>query len=131
MSSTYEIVFDGGSKGNPGKGYGSYQVTKAGALVAHNTLDFGDNVTNNEAEYMTLVNALTWLADDLGNEATNSTVTVHGDSQLVIRQLTGEWKIKNARMRPLAIQARQQMDRFADVTLNWHRRDVSVLRLGH
>lgn len=131
MQATYEIVFDGGSKGNPGIGYGSYQITQDGAIIAHNSLDYGDNITNNQAEYMTLVNALMWLADDLGPDAASAAVVVHGDSQLVIRQVKGEWKIKNAGLRPLAMEVRKQMDRFAEVTLTWHPRAMSVSRLGH
>ena len=131
MSSTYEIVFDGGSKGNPGKGYGSYQITHNGGIIAHTPEDYGDNITNNQAEYMTLVCALTWLADTLDDKASKSAVSVHGDSQLVIRQLKGEWKIKDVKLRGLAIDARRQMDRFGSVSLNWHPRSKSVERLGH
>ncbi len=131
MTAPYEIVFDGGSKGNPGLGYGSYQITRDGELIAHNTLEYGDRITNNRAEYMTLVNALSWLADELGDEAARASLVVHGDSQLVIRQLNGQWKIKDAGLRALAMDARVQMSRFASVSLNWHARANSVQRLGH
>ncbi|HEV2128936.1 MAG TPA: ribonuclease HI family protein [Thermomicrobiales bacterium] len=131
MTAVYDIIFDGGSKGNPGLGYGSYQITRDRAIVAHTQLDYGDNVTNNQAEYWTLLNALRWLADDLGDEARDASVTVHGDSQLVIKQLKGEWKIKDAKLRGIAMETRAQMDRFKDVSLAWHRRDVSVQQLGH
>lgn len=131
MGTTYEIVFDGGSKGNPGKGYGSYQITRDGSTVAHTAEEYGDNFTNNQAEYLTLIRALTWLADELGDEAPSTSVVVHGDSQLVIRQLNGQWKIKNAGLRDLAMDARMQIARFGNVTLNWHPRAMSVARLGH
>lgn len=131
MTATYDIIFDGGSKGNPGLGYGSYEITRDGAIIAHTQLDYGDNVTNNQAEYRTLLNALRWLADDLGDETPNVSVTVHGDSQLVIKQLKGEWKVKDATLRGIAMETRAQMERFRDVSLAWHRRDVSVQRLGH
>ncbi|MDQ4045199.1 MAG: ribonuclease HI family protein [Chloroflexota bacterium] len=128
---TYDVIFDGGAKGNPGLGYGSYQIARDGAVIAHTRLDYGDNVTNNQAEYMTLLNALQWLADDLGDAASSAKVEVHGDSQLVIKQLSGEWKIKDARLRQIAMETRAQMDRFQDVSLTWHRRDISVELLGH
>jgi len=131
VTSTYEIVFDGGSKGNPGKGYGSYEVTKDDHVIAHTAMEYGDNITNNQAEYMTLIRALTWLADELGDAARNASVVVNGDSQLVIRQLKGEWKIKDATLRGLATDARMQMARFGAVTLTWHPRAKSVARLGH
>ncbi len=131
MTAPYDVIFDGGSRGNPGMGYGSYEVTCDDAVIAHTQLDFGDNVTNNQAEYMTLLNALEWLADHLGPKAAGATVSVHGDSQLVIRQLNGEWKIKDARLRRIAMDTRKQMNRFHEVSLKWHRRAVSVERLGH
>lgn len=131
MSETYEIVFDGGAKGNPGLGYGSYEITQDSEVVAHNTEEYGDKVTNNQAEYRTLVLALSWLADSLGDEAKSSLVVVHGDSRLVINQLKGEWKIKDAILRRIAMDARSQMNRFANVELNWHPRAKSVKILGH
>lgn len=131
MSETYEIVFDGGSKGNPGRGYGSYEITQDKEVVAHNAEEYGNNVTNNQAEYRTLALALSWLADYLGDEAKSSLVVVHGDSRLVINQLKGEWKIKDAILRRIAMNARSQMNRFANVELNWHPRAKSVKILGH
>lgn len=131
MSGVYEIVFDGGSKGNPGLGYGSYEISQNGEVLAHNLEQYGNNVTNNQAEYRTLVHALAWLADHAGEELSSTTIEVYGDSQLVIKQLKGEWKIKDAILRRIAMDARAQMDRFADVRLNWHPRAMSVKRLGH
>ena len=53
------IVFDGGSLGNPGKGYGSYRLRPPGGeWEAAVRLDFGGGVTNNEAEYRSLLGAL-------------------------------------------------------------------------
>ncbi len=52
------IIFDGGSKGNPGKGYGSYALRWPGQQERIVKLQFGDDVTNNEAEYDTLIAAL-------------------------------------------------------------------------
>lgn len=131
MSATYEIVFDGGSKGNPGLGYGSYEITRNGEVLVHNQEQYGDKVTNNQAEYRTLLHALTWLADHLGADAGSAVIRVHGDSQLVIKQLRGDWKIKDVILRGIAMDTRRQMNRFADVHLNWHPRAMSVLRLGH
>jgi ribonuclease HI len=131
VTATYDIVFDGGSKGNPGLGYGSYEITRDDEVICHQRLDYGDRVTNNQAEYTTLVRALEWLADELGPASVTARVRVHGDSQLVIKQLNGEWKIKDATLRGIAMDARVQIARFAGVTLSWHPRAVSVKRLGH
>src|SRR5919202_497396 len=52
------LVFDGGSIGNPGRGYGSYQLTVRGKPEPPKRLEFGEQYTNNEAEYDTLLRAL-------------------------------------------------------------------------
>lgn len=128
---TFEIVFDGGALGNPGKGYGSYEITSNGGVIRHQREDYGDNVTNNQAEYQTLIEALAWLASDLGEASATTDVVVNGDSQLVLNQLLGKWKVKNEGLRPLHHQASQLIRRFGRVSLIWHARSNSVRRLGH
>jgi ribonuclease HI len=128
---TFEIVFDGGSLGNPGKGYGSYEITCNGEVLRRTRHDYGDNVTNNQAEYQTLIEALKWLAEDLGLNAGTARLVVNGDSQLVINQLTGKWKVKHPGIRPLVQEALELIGRFGKVTLTWHDRSNSVKRLGH
>lgn len=127
----YEIVFDGGSLGNPGMGYGSYEITSRGAVVRHQRHDYGDKVTNNQAEYRTLIEALKWLAVELGDSARTTSVLVNGDSLLVLNQLMGKWKVKNEGLRPYHREASDLVRRFAKVSLVWHDRSNSVRRLGH
>lgn len=127
----YEIVFDGGALGNPGKGYGSYEITSNGEVVRHVRHDYGDNVTNNQAEYRTLIEALAWLAEHLGERASAAHVLVNGDSQLVLNQLLGRWKVKNEGLRPFHQQASALLRKFGGVDLVWHARSNSVKRLGH
>lgn len=130
----YSIVFDGGSRGNPGRGYGSYKIVGPDGEVAHKTLSFddrGNRVTNNEAEYLTLIEALKQLAQLLGDSAINATVNVRGDSQLVIRQLQGSWRVKKAELQPLHRQAGELLRRFGSYRLIWHDRSNSVRELGH
>ena len=58
-SPDYVLVFDGGSKGNPGQGYGSYAIIRAQDRAQRvERLDFGDGYTNNEAEYDSLIAGL-------------------------------------------------------------------------
>ncbi|CAN5768996.1 hypothetical protein BH24CHL3_BH24CHL3_06200 [soil metagenome] len=130
-SATYEIVFDGGALGNPGKGYGSYIVSHGGADIQRIRHEYGDNVTNNQAEYQTLIEALAWLASKLGSTASKTSVHVNGDSQLVLNQLMGRWKVKNQGLRPLHHKASGLIRQFRDVSLVWHSRDHSMKRLGH
>ena len=127
----FEIVFDGGSLGNPGKGYGTYEITANGQVVRHQRHDYGDWVTNNEAEYQTLIEALSWLAGALGKESSSTSVLVNGDSQLVLNQLLGRWRVKTETLLPFHQRARSLINEFATVDLVWHGRANSVKRLGH
>ena len=131
----YRLVFDGGSLGNPGRGYGSFQIIgPRGEVLLHERLDFaerGDAVTNNQAEYLTLIHALDRFSRTIGERARATAVEIRGDSQLVINQLNGRWKVRNEELRPLFEQARSLLARFGHADLRWHARSNSVDLLGH
>ena len=128
---SFQVVFDGGALGNPGKGYGSYEITSDGKVLCHRREEFGDNITNNQAEYMTLIHALQWLADHLGESRGTAKVLVNGDSKLVLFQLLKKWKLKNEGLRPLYTESSGLIREFFKVDLVWHPRAKSVARLGH
>jgi ribonuclease HI len=130
----YTIVFDGGSKGNPGLGYGSYKLYSERGELFHERLSFqdrGNRVTNNEAEYLTLIGALRTLIEILEERVPRSQVEVLGDSLLVISQLRGVWKVKKAELRPFHQEALGLLKSFGKYELQWHDRVNSVAILGH
>jgi ribonuclease HI len=131
---TYHLVFDGGSRGNPGPSYGSYRLgLSRERLEPPRRLEFGRG-TNNEAEYLTLIAALRELHDRLqqdGEDPSRSRAVVYGDSQLVLSQLEGEWKAKNPRMRRLRDEALELLSPFGGVRLVHQPRWRSVRMLGH
>jgi ribonuclease HI len=134
-SADFTIVFDGGSQGNPGPGYGSYALTRAGNgnhdLVR---LDFGRTMTNNEAEYETLIAALQGLSERVvaaGESTDDLCVEIRGDSALVIHQVEGSWQTKDERMRLLCKQVRGLLRRFKAHRLLLQGREESVRVLGH
>jgi probable phosphoglycerate mutase len=130
----YRIVFDGGAIGNPGKGYGSYVLYSPTGRQIHERLDYSAEhpvMTNNQAEYRTLIRALAHLREKLGERAPASRVIVQGDSQLVLFQMQGAWKVRNADLRELHGAARAIAEVFAGVTYTWHPRERSVEILGH
>jgi probable phosphoglycerate mutase len=131
---TYRLTFDGGSLGNPGHGYGSYHVASPRGGTLHERLDFsdqGERVTNNQAEYLTLIRALERLQEVLGERAPAVTLEIRGDSQLVVNQLNGRWKVRNAELQTLYERARQLLSAFGRIDLRWHERSHSVEVLGH
>ncbi|MGC4192198.1 MAG: ribonuclease HI family protein [Thermomicrobiales bacterium] len=127
----FEIVFDGGSLGNPGKGYGSFEITSGGEVICHQREEYGNNITNNQAEYMTLIKALEWLDQFVEGQRATAKVHINGDSQLVINQVTGKWKIKAEQLRPYTERIRSLMSGYRSATIAWHARANSVKRLGH
>jgi ribonuclease HI len=130
----YTVIFDGGSLGNPGRGYGSYSIRGPNRYDVRQALEFadrGNRVTNNQAEYLTLIAALERLAGDLGELATEAAVRIRGDSQLIISQLVGGWKVKHPDLKPLHYRASELLQRFGRYDLAWQPRALTVRELGH
>ena len=130
----FSLIFDGGSRGNPGEAYGSFRLQRPGQkLPPAERLRFG-HATSNEAEYQALIAGLQRLHLELcqsGLEPTAVRLKVSGDSRLVINQVKGAWKIRNPRMRELHKLARRLLDPLGEVQLRHHPRRVSVRALGH
>ncbi|HEC34084.1 MAG TPA: reverse transcriptase-like protein [Chloroflexi bacterium] len=131
----YVVIFDGGSQGNPGAAYGSYHLTRTvderSRLVR---LDFEREMTNNEAEYQTLIAALEGLIGRIeaaGRDPGTFTVEVRGDSALVLHQVEGTWKAKDDRMRGLRNRVRELLACFKAHRLVLQGREESVRLLGH
>jgi ribonuclease HI len=107
------IYFDGGSRGNPGVAAGAavLQLPNAESCVVS---QFMKHATNNEAEYTGLIIGLQ-KAKDLGIE----TLEVKGDSQLVINQVNGLWKVKSSNLQGLYNQACRLVSQFNRVKIEW------------
>jgi ribonuclease HI len=127
----YLLVFDGGSQGNPGVGYGSYALFEGGRPGRPERLSFPGSLTNNEAEYQTLLAGLRDLLDRLGERASAASLEVRGDSALVLQQIQGNWKAKDERMRSLRDEARVLLRRFGRWRMVQQPREDSVRVLGH
>ncbi len=131
----YVLVFDGGSMGNPGPGYGSYALIRASDGQKRVVrLDFSEEMTNNEAEYDTLIAGLSDLIQKLteaNQDPSEFSVEVRGDSSLAINQVSGVWKARDERMRARRNQVRELLGRFAASRLVLQPRQESVKILGH
>lgn len=128
------VIFDGGSKGNPGRGYGSYALRWPGQPQQVVQLRFGDKVTNNEAEYDTLIAALEAILQrllDAKADPRTARVEIWGDSLLVVNQVKGQWEAKEARLAVRRDRVRELLDRFGRWQLSHHGRENSVRTLGH
>jgi len=135
LAPDYILTFDGGSKGNPGWGYGSYAISRVqdGAQRLER-LDLGDDYTSNEAEYDTLIAALQNLIGRIeaaGRQPEEFGLEVRGDSALVINQVQGKWQAKEPRMAERRDRCRQLVRRFGRAMLKTQPREESVRLLGH
>lgn len=128
------IIFDGGSKGNPGQGYGSYALDWPAYPRQVVRLQFGNHVTNNEAEYDTLIAALEAVNKRLaenGADPSSARLEIWGDSQLVINQVKGEWQTNKPELRVRRDKARGLLNRYGAAQLRYHDRSNNVEVLGH
>lgn len=101
------IYVDGSVEGNPGPGgIGVVIEASDGTPVAAWGEAIG-HVTNNQAEYQALLAGLR-KARQLGAQA----VAVRSDSQLLVRQFLGEYRVKDVKLRPLHEEARRLAARF-------------------
>lgn len=128
------LLFDGGSRGNPGPGYGTYRVDFPEGNFFYDYLDFDRRMTSNEAEYQTLLTALDVLISllrETGKDPRNYKLEVRGDSALVLSQVSGAWKARDPRMRALRDQVRERLSQFGEHELTQVPRSVSVRYLGH
>lgn len=111
---------DGGSRGNPGPaGFGVQIVDADGAVVAelHGALE---NTTNNVAEYNGLLAALAWAVDH-GQKGLH----VRSDSELLVKQLRGEYRVKHPGLQPLYQDARALISRIGRVSFEHVRREFN------
>lgn len=98
----------------------AYVVKKDGKVIQSDrgvaAEPLSEQATNNVAEYTALVKALEWL---LENGLAGSAVRVKGDSQLVVRQIAGQYRVKNRQIIPLFQKAAGLRKKFADLEIAW------------
>jgi ribonuclease HI len=117
----HHLYTDGGARGNPGPaGIGAVLLTASGAVVEE-LGDFIGEATNNVAEYQALLAGLE-LALDRGVER----LDVFLDSELVVRQVNGQYKVKDAGLKPLHAQACQLLSRFHEIDVKHVRREQNA-----
>ena len=113
------IYTDGASRGNPGEAAFAYVIRREGQAAIEKAECLGQ-MTNNQAEYTALIRALEH-ALELGPQ---HRVIVHSDSELMVKQMNGEYRVKNEELRGLYEQARSLRQRFEGlVTIRHVRRE--------
>ncbi len=94
------IHTDGGSRGNPGPAAAAYIIRDSSGRLIKQSGNYLGVTTNNQAEYQAVLQALTWVSQ---NVKSLRAINFFLDSELVARQLSGQYKIKSKELLPLAI----------------------------
>ncbi len=111
------IYTDGGSRGNPGKAaIGVVFCNEKGEVIKKFGEYLGDNLTNNDAEYHAVIFALKKFKSMFGKLiARGSEVEVRSDSELLVNQMNGKYKIENEKIQKFFIEIWNLKIDFEDV----------------
>jgi ribonuclease HI len=111
MNDTWTIFTDGGSRGNPGPAAYAYVIKRPGLPDIEEKCYLG-HTTNNIAEYTGLVKALEHAVEIGGKR-----LVINSDSELMVKQMNGQYRVKNEGLKPLYEQASQLRKQFDAVTI--------------
>jgi ribonuclease HI len=109
-----KMFTDGGSRNNPGQSACAYVICDLEDTVVEKSGYYMGIATNNQAEYLGMIKGLE-RCRDLGIDKVN----LHSDSQLVVNQMNGFYKVKNQELAPLHEQLKQLAESFEKVTFHY------------
>jgi ribonuclease HI len=108
-----EVFTDGGSRSNPGPSAAAFVIFEGQKQIANQGIYLGIK-TNNEAEYLAVYYCLEHLLNNYPDK--DLEVTIKCDSLLVVSQLSGKWKIKDAKLRKLCNEVKELEGKLNKVT---------------
>ena len=115
---TLQIHIDGASRGNPGEAGFGVSVEDADGTPRAELYGYLGRASNNVAEYQALIHALRWARARGARK-----VRVFSDSELVVRQVNGQYRVKHPDMVPLHREATALLRRFDSATVAHVRRE--------
>lgn len=113
------LYFDGASRGNPGPASIGWVLVSADGIVAEAGRRIG-RATNNQAEYEALIDGL-HAARDYGYDE----VRIRGDSELIVKQVRGEWETRDPVLREHRVTVRELLADFDDWTISHVPRELN------
>jgi len=114
----YTLRTDGGARGNPGPGGAGFVIEDASGQIVRRGGRFLGSVTNNVAEY----EALIWGLETALDHGV-ARLRVCADSELVVRQMNGVYRVKNEGLKPLFARAQKLLRRFESAEIVHVRRE--------
>jgi ribonuclease HI len=127
----FVVYTDGASRSNPGDSAAGYIIFKDNIEVARNAIYIGKQ-TNNYAEYTAVMNALLWCKENCDN-AKSCNIELYSDSQVIIKQLNLEYKVKSEKLFEMNAKVREIVKSFMQVKFanlpreNEHISDVDLM----
>lgn len=136
MRYKFLIHTDGGARGNPGPAAAGVVIsaigepTSSGESPSGWKKEYGEylgETTNNEAEYRAVILALKKVKHLIGGEkAKNSSIEIHMDSELLEKQLNGEYKIKDENIKNLFLEIWNLKIGFGEIVFKYIPREKNV-----
>lgn len=115
-----KIFTDGGSRGNPGHSASAYVICKMDDTVVEKSGTYIGMATNNQAEYFGFLRGL-----ERARELGINKIHLFSDSQLVVNQMNGVYKIKNQELLPIYQDTKLVADSFEKITFSYVPRELN------
>lgn len=115
------VNVDGGARGNPGPAAIGVVVAGAGGEVIDRRAERIGQATNNVAEYRAMIAGI-----EAGIEAGATELELLGDSLLIVKQILGEYKVKDPGLKPLHAEAREALERVPKWSIRHVRRELNA-----
>jgi len=109
---------DGGSRGNPGLGAIGVIIREGEKILSRYSAKIGNNVTNNTAEYEALIKAL-----EIASKYTKDELTCFLDSELVVKQLLGEYRVRKPELLTLFLKVQKLQENFKSIKYKYVSRE--------
>ncbi len=120
------IYCDGGARGNPGPAASAFVAIQDGKVI-HKESKYLGKTTNNVAEYGSVLFALSWLYKNY-KETLDLKIVVNLDSELVTKQMSGLYKVKNTKLKEMYVKGKSIESKLSTKVLyKWTPRDKNRL----
>jgi len=125
MISQIFVFTDGGARGNPGPAAIGFVVKDTQGKTLAEVGKYIGRATNNVAEYLAVIEALGWIISNIKYQISN--INFFLDSKLIVNQLNGYYKIKDAKLRNLIIEVRKlEQEIKSDVSYHFIPREKNL-----
>jgi ribonuclease HI len=128
MKNRLIVYTDGAARGNPGPSASGFEVYDHSGRGIHAHSHYNGEQTNNFAEYNAVILALKWCSEN--SDAKETEIALYSDSELVVRQITGKYKVKARHILPLKEGVKELSAKFGAISFhNVPREDEHIVRV--